>query len=252
MNLMSLVLVVAGIAAGVAYMVACGDGDGPTDAGSTRRVRMLARSARLALVVAGVVVLRASAAFGDDEEASVHVELGGAAVRTGDTHGTGGTDTVPGVRLSLRGTWGLTDTWAFEVSVGGIVGGVASYPGPMLLPGSPSTYRERPAALRVTTGLTARLGVQWIPTVSMFGGYQLRFATGREQLNRDGAVVEPFGMEGTSDLVVGLGVGLDHRFGARWVGGVSIQVVHAFSLDGEAFDAIEVPVWLGYYWYPRW
>jgi hypothetical protein len=149
---------------------------------------MPARSERLALVAATAIALRASAAFGDDEEASVHVEPGGAALRTGDTHGTGGTDTVPAVRLSLRGTWGLTDTWAFEVSVGGIVGGVAAFPGPML-PGGPSTFRERPASLRVTTGVTARFGVQWIPTVSIFGGYQFRFATGRDQLNRDGIVV---------------------------------------------------------------
>jgi hypothetical protein len=206
---------------------------------------------RAALVLFAFLVLWGRAARADDEELSFHLEAGPAALRVGDSQGTGAADVAPGARLSLRGTWGLTDTWAFEVGVGGIASGRVSFAGPMLTNG-PSTYRERPASLRVTTGLTARLGVQWIPTVSIFGGYQLRFATGREQLNRDGIVVEQFGMEGTSDLVIGLGVGLDYRFGARWVGGVSLQVVHAFSLDGEAFDAIEVPVWLAYYFYPRW
>jgi hypothetical protein len=94
--------------------------------------------------------------------------------------------------------------------------------------------------------------VRWIPTVTAFAGYQLRISTAREQLTAGGTMFSAFADDATSDLLVGIGVGLDYRFGARWVGGVSVQAIHAFPIDGEPYDAIEIPVWFGYYWYPRW
>jgi hypothetical protein len=194
----------------------------------------------------------------DESEASFHVELAPVALRTGASEADHllpspgeNRDTIPAARLSIRGTWGLSDTWAFEIGVGGLVGDRVTVPGPAI-PGGGSEYRERPIALRATTGLTARLGVRWIPTVTAFAGYQLRISTAREQLTAGGTMFSAFADDATSDLLVGIGVGLDYRFGARWVGGVSVQAIHAFPIGDQPYDAIEIPIWLGYYWYPRW
>ncbi|MSP25440.1 MAG: hypothetical protein EXR75_09805 [Myxococcales bacterium] len=51
---------------------------------------------------------------------------------------------------------------------------------------------------------------------------ELHFSTGREQESEDSTIVNVFDGDSASDLVLGVGVGLDHRFNARWIAGVSV------------------------------
>jgi hypothetical protein len=217
-------------------------------------------SVRIAAIILAALAPWPRTAHADESEASVHGEVGPAVVRTrvsdaghasAPTLAPNEAEITRALRLSLRGSWGLSDTWALEVGAGALVTGTIEAPGPPVPGGTSSIYRERPVALRGTLGLTARLGVQWIPTVSIFGGYQLRLATGRTQVSSSGSQVAAYDVDRSSDVLVGAGVGLDYRFGARWVGGISIQAVHAFAMDGTSYDAIEVPIWLAWYWYPR-
>jgi hypothetical protein len=137
------------------------------------------------------------------------------------------------------------------VSVAGLVGGAGTFPTTFGMSG-PGELRERQGAARLTIGLSARLGVRWIPTITAFAGFQHRWFFDKRGL-RGGQPVPPPAVAaatGANDLVFGVGVGLDFRLGARWIFGVSLQVVQAVSLDQTHATSVELPASGAYYSYP--
>lgn len=201
---------------------------------------------------------RAAAARADAEEASLSLDLGPAALRIEDPQDQGATDTVPGLRLVVRGTYapgdykGLGDYWALEVGAGFVMGNGATYPDQDVPGVGVRSIIQDERALRLTAGVTARLGVRFIPTVTALVGYQHRFLTNVTlQDPQTGFATGTLPDGAANDLLAGLGVGLEYRHDSHWIFGVSVQLLHGFSLDGNAFDAVEVPVTAAYYWYPR-
>lgn len=112
--------------------------------------------------------------------------------------------------------------------------------------------RQETSGVRATAGATARLGVAWIPTLTGFLGYQHRWLHERTLRDRVGVVTQPLSSQQANDLILGVGAGFDYRLNAHWIIGISVQVLHAFALDGSSFNSVEVPVMASYYWYPRW
>jgi hypothetical protein len=208
-------------------------------------------AARLVAASIALAALSPRPALCDDEEASFHLELAPMVLRVGNSADSGATDAVAGGRLSLRGTYGLTDTWAADVTATGFTGGAGRFPA-TFDGGAPGVLIERQAGARLTAGLTARLGVRWIPTLTIFGGYQRRWYWDKVGDLGGNFVPAPASASatGSSDLVVGIGIGLDFRLGARWIFGVSFQLVYSVSFDGASMSSIEAPFHAAHYSYP--
>jgi hypothetical protein len=191
-------------------------------------------AARLVAASIALAALSPRPALCDDEEASFHLELAPMVLRVGNSADSGATDAVAGGRLSLRGTGGAG---RFPATFDG---------------GAPGVLIERQAGARLTAGLTARLGVRWIPTLTIFGGYQRRWYWDKVGDLGGNFVPAPESASatGSSDLVVGIGIGLDFRLGARWIFGVSFQLVYSVSFDGASMSSIEAPFHAAHYSYP--
>lgn len=211
---------------------------------------------RRAGLIAALVAL-ASPAHADEGELALHLELAPALLRVGDYAGLGHTAATAGGRAGLRLGYGLSNLLALELGAGVL------YALPRLddqpVPGRSEEIRgqERRSdlALRVTAGATARLGARFIPTVTAFTGYQHRLLLGVEYIGEGGAAIphpEATPQKTSSELLVGLGLGLEVRINASWVIGLSVQLVHAFSTAGQHYDAVEVPLVAGRYGYPAW
>lgn len=206
------------------------------------------RSAILLLALGG-----ARAASADEQEASIHLEIGPAVAWIEDARDQGATASLPGARLSLRATYGLSDAIAVELGLGATLGASTRFDGQTIESGQPATLDMSAHAFRLTSGATARLGVRFIPTVTLHLGYQHRLVpAGIFADPQTGAFLAEAPSRQLDDVIVLAGLGFDYRFNARWIAGISVQAVHAFSLDGNTYDAIEAPAHLSYYWYPRW
>jgi len=202
---------------------------------------------RLALLV----TLLPALALADEYEASVHLEGGPAAMRLEGPLDDGVTAGVVGARVGARATYGLTHTWAAEATLGALIGKGAEFEDQELPSEGRGTAIKDPRAVRFTAGVTARLGVRFIPTLTAHIGIQQTFLSGGYSLAGGGAVAA-LSDRSSTDLLAVVGAGLDYRVNARWIAGVSAQLVHAVSLSGNSYDAFEVPIHLSYYWYPRW
>jgi hypothetical protein len=208
-------------------------------------------TATCALVVACSPCL-APLAHADDREASLELQVGPAAIHVNPAEADA-SDTMGGGWLGFRGTYGLTDTFAAELHLGALMAGGTTFydlrdPGSELA----ADLRWNTVSARSLVGLTARLGVRYIPTVSILAGYQHTFVTEGTYIGRETSeVVGSVGRNNMGAFVVGAGVGFDYRLGARWVVGASLQVVHGFTPDGEAFDSIELPIRIAWYSYPE-
>ena len=194
----------------------------------------------------------AGVARADSEEVTLHVEAGPAMVRGEAPVFSSDVTTRPGGAGSVRLTYGLTDLFAAEVSLGGAAAEALEYSmqdGGDLGVGT-SHFDLR--ALRVTAGMTARFGARWIPTATVAAGYQHRLLTGGMLIDDERVLVDYLPTESSSDLLVMAGVGLEYRIDRHFIVGLSAQLVHAFALGGKAFDGVEIPMRVSYSWYPGW
>jgi hypothetical protein len=196
------------------------------------------------LVIAGA----SRVAHADERELALHAEAGPAVLLVEDAQDRGSSGTAPAGRLSIRGSYGLTDHLAIEADLGFVAAIGAEYADQMFA-GRTGTLAQDERALRVTVGGTWRLGVRWIPTLTAHVGYQHRWIVGACIEENGSCVSDTIPTRSLNDLVVTAGLGLDYRINARWVVGLSAQVTHAFNLDGNAFESIEIPLAAGYYWY---
>lgn len=198
----------------------------------------------LALVVVLAPPQRASA---DEREGSLHLEVAPAVVRAEDAQGLGAHANHVGGRVSFRGTYGVSDRLAIEVGAGGLWAS-GEIPDQSYM-GHDGTLAQDELSLRITAGASLRFGVEWVPTLTAQVGYQRRMFMKAALVDAAGFETDTIDTAGLNDLLVLGGVGLDYRLNARWAIGGSIQVVHAFSLDGNSFDSIEVPLHVAYYSY---
>ena len=200
-----------------------------------------------ALVAA--VLVAPSAASADRYEVSLHVQpIGG--VAWFEDAGTSTRAQVSMAGLGLRATYGYRDWLALEAEARGAAFGVARWDDVMAsVEGTPTSGDvERTAqTARLTGAATLRLGVAWIPTVSLGLGVQVR-RWGQGTL-RDTPLV-PDGREAGMDLApVALArVGLDRRLNRRVVVGAAVGGAYAYSSEAQA--EIEGLVFASYYFYP--
>jgi hypothetical protein len=75
----------------------------------------------LVAAIAAVLVV-ASPAVADDTEGSFHLEISPRLARTEDARERGDFATMPGLAVGVRGSYGLSDQLAAEVTVGGVFG----------------------------------------------------------------------------------------------------------------------------------
>lgn len=195
----------------------------------------------------------------DAEEATLTVDGGPVLIRTQAPAHSTERATRPGGHAGVRLAYGLTDTFTIDLAVAGSLAEGVEYRDQELADPPPSvtraTIHHNHRAVRALAGVTARLGVRIIPTVSLGVGYQHRFTTGGVLLEEGRSppiMVDSVPDTQNAELLVAAGVGLDLRLGRRLALGVSAQVTHAFALSGGGFDALEIPVRLTYHWYPGW
>jgi hypothetical protein len=201
---------------------------------------------RLLLLLATLLAPLVAAA--DAEEASLHAELGAGVLRVEDAAAAGHTADAGDARLAVRGTWGARDWLALDASLGLVAGLPARYAAVDVPVYGVRSLEHHDLAAQLTAGATVRLGVRWIPTLGAFAGVAHRRLLGVVV----GDNVATLDDRGSTELLVGASAGLDYRLDAHRVVGVAVRVTHAFSLDGRGFDAVEIPVSFGWYWYPRW
>ncbi len=208
-----------------------------------------------ALLVTATVVAGAGSAHGDRREASVHAELVGGALTTGDADAGGATDTVSLAGLAVRSSYATHDSFQYDVAVTVLRGGSAAFASHRFTPaGRPPVdgpYQVGTVLTRLDGGVTFRLGVRWIPTARLAAGVQLR---------RLGAAVVDSGAGATTgrdpglalDLVGSATIGLDHRINRRLIVGAAAGITVALPLGGAACRSLEFTIHGAYYWYPRW
>ena len=206
-------------------------------------------------LVAVVVLMAAGRARADRREASLHAQVVGGALTTGDVDAGDATTTVPTGGLAIRAGYATRDRFQYDVALTLLGSGQGAFPSHTFTqPGQPAVtgpYRAGALASRLDAGVALRLGVRWIPTVRVAAGVQAR---------RVGAVIVdgPIGaVEGRParlelDLVGTAAVGLDHRVNRRLVVGLAAGGSLALPLGGAATRTLEVTVHGAYYWYPRW
>lgn len=219
--------------------------------GSARSRRRWAMSALRRATVVSTCLLAGGQAYADDDEASVHLDVAPALLSIEDPQERDARDVVPAFRLGLRATWGVSDTYAVEVQGAFLAGRGAEFADQVLPSGSVGTIVQDMNAVRVTAGATARLGVRWIPTITAHAGFQYRLLPDGFAISDNGLRLGQVPGGSRADLVVLFGAGIDYRFDAHWIAGISVQLVHGFPLDANGYDSIEIPVHLSYYWYPR-
>jgi hypothetical protein len=205
-------------------------------------------------VLAVVVALGSAArlARADRYEASIHVQPTGGLAWVGD-RGASEPVAVPSAGLSVRATYGLRNWLAIEAELGGAALGTAEFTDvPVTIGGGQPAVVDIERTTRtghLTAAATLRLGVAWIPTVTVGLG-------GLARWQGDGTVVgggiQVDGREaGLSADGIGFArVGLDHRINRRLVVGVGVGASR--TLRSPAIASIEGTVGLAYYWYPGW
>jgi len=161
----------------------------------------------------------------------------------------GAPDSAPFFGLGARFTYATSDHFAYETRLSLAQTGMARYAG--VTYESDEGELERATRLaRLTAGVTARLGVRFIPTLHLSAGAQARQLVSGRIVDQTGAGLASVPNASEIDLVVSGAVGFDYRVNRRLVLGASAGATHAFG--GPAYDAVQGTAHLAYYWYPRW
>lgn len=214
-----------------------------------------ARSAATAVAVVVAIVEPATSAHADRREASLHAELVGGALTTGDVDGADATDTVPLAGLAVRASYATRDSFQYDVALALLRAGEATFPSHTFMPvGAPPAigpYRAGTTLTRLDAGVTLRLGVRWIPTARFAAGVQLR-RVGPVTVDAMPVIDDARPAQLALDLVGSATIGLDHRINRRLIVGLAAGSSIAVPLGGAAARTVELTVHGAYYWYPRW
>jgi hypothetical protein len=200
------------------------------------------------LLVPLLLLAAPAAAHADADEASLELRALAGAVRAGDPLADGAA-TAPLGGGGLRFTYATSDGFAYEALLDLGTGGGARFAG-VTVGGDQGELDRATRFGRLALGVTARLGVRFIPTLSLAVGGQARQLAAGQLRDEQGESITTVPGERRLDLVVRGGAGFDYRIDRHLVAGVSASVNHA--LWGPAWDALEAGAHLAYYFYPRW
>lgn len=218
---------------------------------------MTARALTLALALAAAVATAAASgvAHADRREASLHAELVGGALATGDTDAPGATSLVPLAGLAARASYATHDAYQYDVALTLLRAGEAAFGPHTFTPaGRPPVsgpYQVGALLARVDGGVTLRLGVRWIPTVRLAAGVQLR-RLGEAEVTTPGGTLTGRDAGLAFELIGAGAIGLDHRVNRRLIVGISTGVSLAVPVSGPPARTVELTLHGAYYWYPRW
>jgi outer membrane protein W len=192
-------------------------------------------------------------AVADDAEGSFHLELSPRLARTEDARERDDFATLPGLALGVRGSYGLTDHLAAEVTIGGSFGFGTTLHDQRTDTGVLADLRQNEHAAFATAGLTARLGVRFVPTLTLQAGYQHRFLPDADFIDpATGFDLQmPVLAHGRDDLLVVAGVGFDYRIDKHWIIGVQVRATYALPVGDDEYRAIDLPIHIAYYSYPE-
>lgn len=208
----------------------------------------------LVLIVAG----RAGVAHADRREASLHAHAVAGLATTTDPAATRSASAPLG-GLAVRAGYATHNNFQLDVAIAVLATGGAGFSGGTFQPtGRPPVsgpFAVTTQVVRLDGGVTTRLGVVWIPTLRLAGGFAGRHR-GAPVVSSGG--VEVSGVDATGrggalqlDLVATATAGLDRRLGRRCIVGAAIGGSVALPLGGESFRTIEATFHAAYYWYPR-
>jgi hypothetical protein len=206
----------------------------------------------VAMVLAWVVG-NPAAARADADEASVQAGLTivGAAA---DNEAIGRAELMAAAGMSGRLTYATSDWYAFEAALElehstGLASFTESGVGQAEdVPGE--TFVRRMGWLRGEAGISARLGVRWIPTFYAGLGVQAQLAGVASDVRQGLALPGPDN-ELTLGMIGAVGAGLDYRVDEHWIMGVSLRARRSAPWGGgESYSSIGFTLHVGYYWYP--
>jgi hypothetical protein len=190
------------------------------------------------------------AASADEEEASFHAQLHVGRALLGDPETAEITDTAEFLGVGARATYATSDWYAYEIhATWNQLGRSARFEQ------QDGTSLIRPMRwLRVDTGITARLGAQFIPTLHAAIGVQSRFG-GDSIRDYNAWAGQADDAYVTLDLIGTLGAGFDYRFtgpGDHWVVGGLVTLQRALLSTGPRYEAKAVMFHVAYYiqWVP--
>lgn len=199
-----------------------------------------------------LVALAPAPAAADAYETSVGVQAALGAATVADAADPDSSTGVGAAGGSLRFTWATRDHLAWEVEAYGLATGSIEHT-EALVDGSARDFRRRIVAGGIDAGPTLRLGVRFIPTVTVALGPQLRFHSEAAGFHpATGLPVTPIESQIVFDLAARASVGFDLRLGARWVAGTRASVRQALGLGDGSWRSFEAMIHLSRYWYPGW
>jgi hypothetical protein len=188
-------------------------------------------------------------AHADEDELSFHTQVYYGFAAVGDEDASEATDTVDYLGVGARATYATNNWYAYELHL--------SFNQPArsveFTSDENNPVFRRMSWARLDAGVTARLGVRWIPTLHASVGAQPRFMG-------EGRVIEmgwtrPADAHIGIDLVGTVGAGFDYRhpsMGDHWVVGVSVMAQHSIVSSVSTYRAVTAMMHVGYYryWFP--
>lgn len=200
----------------------------------------------LLLCAAVAITTGEQTARADADETSLHAEIQLGRATFGDPALDEATDTAGFMGVGARATYATNDWYAYEAHLNW---GQLVRSAEFTQEDGGALFR-RLGWLRLDTGITARLGAQYIPTLHAALGVQSRFG-GAATVSypnwtlRDDDYV-------TLDLVSTLGAGFDWRRagdGDHWVFGGLVMWQRALLTTGTSYEAASVMFHVAYYFY---
>lgn len=208
--------------------------------------------ARVQAVAATALTLVAGLAHADQQEASVHVEATSGFARVGEER-TSAIDTVPLAGANARLTYGVRDALSLDAELGFAHQGTGHFDGAKVTfagtPGADGPVERSAQLVRLLVGGTLRLGVRWVPTVSVGVGPQVRLR-GDGMYLPTGNVPDDHAAGVAVDLLATARVGLDVRVNRHWLAGAWVGGAYAVPLGGPSFQSAEGGLRVEYNWYP--
>lgn len=216
---------------------------------SFRTVRLF-RCTLLFLCLALGNIIGERTASADEDEASFHAQVQVGQSSIGDPEAAEITDTAAFLGVGARATYATSNWYAYEVHA---TWSQLARSARFELQDGTSVLRQL-SWLRVDTGITARLGARFIPTLQATIGVQARFG-GDSIRDYNEWAAQADDSYVTLDLVGTLGAGFDYRFagpGDHWVLGGLVMAQRGLLSTGPQFEAKAVMLHVAYYfpWFP--
>jgi hypothetical protein len=208
---------------------------------------MLGRALAIGILLSAMM----TEARADEDEASLHFQLLGGLARVGDEAAERETSTTPMGGIQARASYATNDWYQLDAALSLAATGGAHFSLGTFMPAGlepiSGPFDVSMQLARVDVGVTARLGVRFIPTARLAFGTQGRRTSSPSGF--PGTVRDPtLGVD-----LVGVGsLGFDYRVNRRTIIGVAVGGTYAVPLGGADYQSVEATVFWSRYWYPGW